>query len=202
MARTASPLLQQTSSIQTSSFLLKHSAPDNINMTPSPFTQQGSQNYDGPGKTTVNFLNEEVGFLMIDAYSRNGFRLNNDMVTYGPIAIFPGAVVSWHVETAADITQESLELFFLVHPKPDIVIVGVGDRGTKIDFKLVHQIKKKGLNVEFLETEHAISTYNYMCSEQRAVAAALIPPQHVRKLRDGDSGPSIERASEMGSLPI
>ena len=38
----------------------------------------------------------------------------------------------------------------------------------------------QGLNVECLPTEDAIASYNYLCSEDRLVAAALIPPHKVR----------------------
>lgn len=45
--------------------------------------------YEGDGKTTVTVLNKEVeSGLMIDTYSQYGFRLNNDLVVMGPIAIF------------------------------------------------------------------------------------------------------------------
>ena len=66
--------------------------------------------------------------LMLDAYSAVGFRLNNGMRVFGPVAVFPTCVLSWLVPRgAAGITRESLSLFTLVHPKPEIVYVGVGN---------------------------------------------------------------------------
>ena len=65
---------------------------------------------------------------MLDAYSAVGFRLNNGMRVFGPVAVFPTCVLSWLVPRgAAAITRESLSLFTLVHPKPEIVYVGVGN---------------------------------------------------------------------------
>ena len=46
-------------------------------------------------------------------------------------------------------------------------------QNSKIDFF-------QGLNVECLPTEDAIASFNYLCSEDRLVAAALIPPDKVR----------------------
>ena len=40
--------------------------------------------------------------------------------------------------------------------------------------------KAKGLNVSFLSTENAISTYNYLVTEDRLVACAAIPPFKVK----------------------
>ena len=38
-----------------------------------------SPSYDGPGKTTVTILNEEVKFIMIDSVGLSGFRLNTGL---------------------------------------------------------------------------------------------------------------------------
>jgi hypothetical protein len=46
-------------------------------------------------------------------------------------------------------------------------------KNTKIDFV-------QGLNVECLPTEDAIASFNYLCSENRLVDAALIQPDKVR----------------------
>ena len=43
--------------------------------------------------------------------------------------------------------------------------------------RLVLMLRKKGFNVEVMSTEHAISTFNYLCAEDRLVCAALIPPK-------------------------
>ena len=71
---------------------------------------------------------KDMPLLMLDAYSAVGFRLNNGMRVFGPVAVFPTCVLSWLVPRgAAAITRESLSLFTLVHPKPEIVYVGVGN---------------------------------------------------------------------------
>lgn len=46
--------------------------------------------YDCDGKTKVNIFNtqQDLG-IMITGYSQYGFRLNNDIVVIGPIAVFP-----------------------------------------------------------------------------------------------------------------
>ena len=38
-------------------------------------------------------------------------------------------------------------------------------------------------NVECLPTEDAIASFNYLCSENRLVAAALIPPNSIKFIR-------------------
>ena len=49
----------------------------------------------------------------------------------------------------------------------------------KWDIKLMMQLRKEGHNFQFMATEDAISSYNFMTAENRVVAAALIPPVSV-----------------------
>ena len=54
--------------------------------------KQGS--YEGHGKTSVAILNEDSeGINMIDSYSMDGFRLNDDTKILGPCVVFPTAVL-------------------------------------------------------------------------------------------------------------
>ena len=59
------------------------------------------------------------------------------MFVFGPMAIFPTSVLGWLVRGVSEITPESLALFRLVSPRPDIVLVGVGSgvKDEKVDVK-------------------------------------------------------------------
>lgn len=61
---------------------------------------------------------------MVNTFSPDGFRLNNDMKAFGPIAILPTCVLSWFVDGEHEITEKSLALFTLLNPKPTIIILG------------------------------------------------------------------------------
>lgn len=52
-------------------------------------------NYDGPGRTTTSFLNDDIGkFLIIDSVNDEGFWLSNGAYAQGPIILFPSFVFS------------------------------------------------------------------------------------------------------------
>lgn len=52
-------------------------------------------NYEGPGKTTASFLNNEIDkFLIIDSVNDEGFWLSNGAYAQGPIILFPSFVFS------------------------------------------------------------------------------------------------------------
>ena len=70
----------------------------------------------------------------------------------------------------------------------DILIVGVGEKSTTLDVVTQQLIRKKGINLEVLPTEHACTTFNFLNVEKRYVAAALIPPCRVKPyISDGKS---------------
>ncbi|KAJ9584826.1 hypothetical protein L9F63_020823, partial [Diploptera punctata] len=138
--------------------------------------------YDPDGKTTVQVLNKELETLMIDSYSQVGFRLNNGMFILGPMAIFPRTVLSWNIGIVEDINEESLSLFCLLEPKPDILVLGVGDatNSTRLNKQVLSYMVKNRINIEVLPTEQACATFNFLNAERRHIAGALIPPLALR----------------------
>ncbi|XP_017775130.1 PREDICTED: NADH dehydrogenase [ubiquinone] 1 alpha subcomplex assembly factor 3 [Nicrophorus vespilloides] len=147
----------------------------------------GARTYDGEGKTSVHILNNdnELG-LMINGVSQVGFRLNNNMTVLGPMAIFARSVLSWNINSVDDITEESLSLFTTLEPKLDIIVIGIGDKPDNLNFykRLVPILRKHRLSVEILPTEQACSTFNFLNSESRHVAGAMIPPYTLRTTDD------------------
>merc|ERR1719262_1584512 len=76
--------------------------------------------YDGPGKTTVDILNQDHAEtkLMVDGFSQYGFILNNGSRVIGPMAILPDAVLQWKIDDPFNIHPDAFVLFELLHPKP------------------------------------------------------------------------------------
>lgn len=143
--------------------------------------------YEGEGKTTVKVINQdyELG-VMIDSYSTYGFKLNNGLTILGPMAIFPRAVLSWQVESSEHITEESLSLFKLLQPKIDLLVLGLETDRRDIMDKVFRLVRAAGLGVELLPTEHACSTFNFLNSESRSVAGALLPPLVINTMNEDD----------------
>eukprot|EP00096_Caligus_rogercresseyi_P003404 TRINITY_DN1635_c0_g1_i2.p1 TRINITY_DN1635_c0_g1~~TRINITY_DN1635_c0_g1_i2.p1 ORF type:complete len:183 (-),score=45.79 TRINITY_DN1635_c0_g1_i2:143-691(-) len=136
--------------------------------------------YDGPGKTTVSILNEDSSTLMIDSYNTTGFRLNNSIKAFGPIVLFPKGIFGWVVRNASEINENSLCIFDILKPTPEIIIIGYGSPDAKLDPRIILRLKHSmKLNIEALPTKKAVTTYNFLSSEGRNVAGAFIPPSYV-----------------------
>ncbi|KAL7638223.1 UNVERIFIED_CONTAM: hypothetical protein RMT77_010787 [Armadillidium vulgare] len=94
--------------------------------------------------------------------------------------IFPRTVLSWRVKEAEEVNVESLSLFTILEPKLDVIIIGKGDKENMISLKTIQQMRSKGSSLEILPTEQACYTYNFLVSEGRFVAAALLPPKSLK----------------------
>ncbi|OQV13338.1 putative NADH dehydrogenase [ubiquinone] 1 alpha subcomplex assembly factor 3 [Hypsibius exemplaris] len=141
---------------------------------------------DTAQKTTVTVLNNaDDEYLLVNSYSQIGFHLSNNVRAFGPIALFPKSVLQWNVQTVEELTLESFSLFYLLDPKIDILVIGVGDRGNQLPGHLLLALmNRRKLGVEVLPTEHAVTTFNFLNSERRYVAGAFIPPKKVSYTED------------------
>ncbi|XP_029643062.1 NADH dehydrogenase [ubiquinone] 1 alpha subcomplex assembly factor 3 [Octopus sinensis] len=127
--------------------------------------------------SSISMLNkEEDSGIMVEAYSPYGFKLNNNIRIFGPCALFPRSILHWNVQGPEDISEDSLSLFCLLAPKPDILLLGVGSDTSKFDKRLIRYLRSKNISFEILTTDHACSTFNFLNAERRFVAAGLIPP--------------------------
>lgn len=95
------------------------------------------------------------------------------------MAIFPKTIFHWDVNSVGDVNEASLSLFWLIEPKIDILLIGVGDRGLTIDPKVRLFLARKHINVEVMATADAVPLFNFLNIDRRNVAAALIPPTNV-----------------------
>lgn len=126
-------------------------------------------------KTTVTHVERDSPEIMfVESYSRQGFIINGNQVV-GPCALIPRAILQWKVLSYRDISYESLSLFRLLVPRIEILVLGTGDRVERLDPKLLKIMRENGVAVEVQDTPNACATFNFLTSERRLTAAALIP---------------------------
>ncbi|XP_072928064.1 NADH dehydrogenase [ubiquinone] 1 alpha subcomplex assembly factor 3 [Hemitrygon akajei] len=130
-------------------------------------------------RTTVNALERESqDTLFIDSYSQQGFTIGGNRVL-GPCALIPRALLHWDVQSYKDISADSLAAFYLLEPKIEILVLGLGESVQRLDPEVRAFMKTKGIALEILDTPNACATFNFLLSERPHVAAALIPPKNI-----------------------
>ncbi|KAK0176827.1 hypothetical protein PV328_000930 [Microctonus aethiopoides] len=150
--------------------------------------------YEGDGKTTVTILNRDAEYgLMIDGISIYGFKLNIGIYVVGPMIIFPKTVLGWNIGSSSDINRDSLSLFKVMVPRPDIIILGLDksyprDTPLLTDFKNI--MKELNINSEILPVDKACTTFNFLNAEMRFVVGAFLPPNECDSI-------SLERLQEI-----
>jgi len=96
----------------------------------------------------------------------------------GSLIITPTQLVEqWYTGEISELSLADFEpLFALEEPDPtEIIVLGTGTRHTFPPMKLMAELNAKGIALEVMNTRAACRTYSVLVSEQRPVAAALLP---------------------------
>lgn len=113
--------------------------------------------------------------------------------------IFPKTILSWKVASGSEITEDSLSIFKYLEPKLDVVVIGL-DSDTNPMMPQVQIIRnflhKAKIGHEILPTEKAAAVFNFLNSDQRYAAAALIPPGNTSAVVTKSFGRSVKRDDE------
>eukprot|EP01134_Creolimax_fragrantissima_P000380 CFRG0380T1 len=122
---------------------------------------------------------EELRQTWIFKYNNKGFRIN-DRFIYGPCVLFPKHTLLWNVRSVDDITTEACRIFTLTTPKPEIVVLGLGDANVKLKPEIYNYFKEYDIRLETADTRIACQQFNHLSEGMwRQVAAGLIPPKNV-----------------------
>ncbi|XXG43737.1 hypothetical protein AAC387_Pa01g3707 [Persea americana] len=112
--------------------------------------------------------------LRFQGYSDTGFTVNG--VDYeGSVLVYEKLIMSWSPKKISEITQESLSIFKILKPVPDILLLGCGRYIEPIDPELRRFLRSTGMKLEVIDSRNAASTFNILNEEGRMVAAALLP---------------------------
>lgn len=115
----------------------------------------------------------------IDAYGDGGFRFA-EMSHKGSLICLPGGMFAWDVQTAGEITLDTLERVLAASDELDVLLIGLGPDIAAIAPDIRAAFREKNVIVEAISTGSAVRTYNVLFAEQRAVGAALIAVEKAR----------------------
>jgi uncharacterized protein len=115
----------------------------------------------------------------IDAYGNGGFRFAG-MSHRGSLLCLPTGMDAWRIATAAELTLEALAPVMAVADDIDVLFIGLGPEIAALDPAIRSAFRARHVIVEAVATRAAISTYNILLAERRAVAAALIAVERAR----------------------
>ena len=115
-----------------------------------------------------------VGRQIIQSYGDHRFTISS-VVYETPILVFPNEIIPWQVGSIEDLSVASLSAVIQADPTIDILLIGCGKSMSLIQPALRDELKAAGIVIEPMDTGAACRTFNVLTTEDRRVAAALIP---------------------------
>lgn len=113
------------------------------------------------------------GLLPIDAFGEGGFRVAGRRHE-GGVWILPGVVRPWEARDPAMLAREDFAPVFEARERPDIVVLGVGERLKHPPADVRRALRDIGVGLESMDTPTACRAYNLLAGEARRVFAALM----------------------------
>lgn len=114
-----------------------------------------------------------AGRQVIDSYGPGGFHVSGAGYERA-ILVFPDATLAWNVASFAEVSIETLRPV-IEHGGVRILLLGCGPRSEFLSAKVRRELRDAGIIVDVMDTGAACRTYNILLSEDRPVAAALLP---------------------------
>ena len=114
------------------------------------------------------------GRQIIESYGDGGFKVSGVAFT-GPIIVFPERSIAWPNAAPDGLSVEMLARVFEDEDSPEILLVGCGATAVFLSPRLRAAIRERGPVVDAMDTGAACRTYNILMTEERRVAAALLP---------------------------
>jgi uncharacterized protein len=110
----------------------------------------------------------------IDSYGGGGFRLSGEWHE-GSVLIVADEPHDWSVTRLAEVNRETLAPVFAAgRSEVEFLLLGVGAANAMPPREVRESLLAAGMGLEFMDTPSAAKLYNFLTSEGRRVAAALI----------------------------
>jgi uncharacterized protein len=111
-------------------------------------------------------------YQTVTGYDDRGVEINAKRYDYSVLVLPEVEPRPWPVARFEDLTEEHFAMIEL--DKPDVVIVGTGQRQRFVHPKLTAPFAARRAGVECMDSHAACRTYNILMGEGRKVTLALI----------------------------
>lgn len=107
-----------------------------------------------PGPTLAgltNIIDKEDGISIVTTHDKYGFTVNNIHMR-GSVIVFRNFTLLWNVTRVIDISPRNLAIAHMVRPRPELLLVGTGEKADNINPALYAYMARRGISVEALST--------------------------------------------------
>jgi uncharacterized protein len=109
---------------------------------------------------------------LITAYSAEYIEINSVRHACNLIVMADKLILDWQPTDFANLSEADFAQ--IIELKPEVVLLGTGEKHQFLHPKIYQNLTALGIPLECMTTAAACRTYNYLMSEGRNVAAALL----------------------------
>jgi uncharacterized protein len=109
---------------------------------------------------------------LITAYSAEYIEINKVRHMSNLILMADMVILDWQATNFVSLAEADFAQ--IIELKPEVVLLGTGEKHQFLHPKIVQNLTAHGIPLECMTTAAACRTYNYLMSEGRNVAAALL----------------------------
>ncbi len=110
---------------------------------------------------------------VIQGVSARGFSVDGGI--YEGLFLTPESAHEWRAPALEALTIEDLEPLLRLQPQPEFILLGTGARMTFAPRALVTALEARGVGLETMDSRAAARTWGVLRSEERWIAAGLMP---------------------------
>jgi uncharacterized protein len=109
---------------------------------------------------------------LITGYGQGYVEINKQRHTSNLIVMADKLILDWHATDFASLMSANFAQ--IIDLNPEVVLLGTGEKHQFLHPKIVQSLTTQGIPLECMNTAAACRTYNFLMSEGRNVAAALL----------------------------
>lgn len=114
------------------------------------------------------------GIVRIEGYAGKALVVAGEKRA-GAVLVWPEGLEERGAKAATDLTEDMFSPLFALDPPRDVVLIGTGAAMSWPDFDLLAALRRRGIEPEVMDSRAAARTYNLLVSEERNVAALILP---------------------------
>ena len=111
---------------------------------------------------------------VIQSYGPEGFLISH-VIYRRPVIVTATHVLEWSIGDLAGLTAADFQPILDAGLDIETILLGCGAGGMQIKSAVRAELKAMGFSIDAMPTGAACRTYNVMLSEERRIAAAIVP---------------------------
>ena len=115
-----------------------------------------------------------VDAKVIQSYGPQGFLISH-VAYHHPVIVTATHVLEWRIAGLDQLAAADFQPILDAGLEVETILLGCGAQGMQVKSALRAGLKEMGFSIDAMPTGAACRTYNVMLSEERRIAAALVP---------------------------